>query len=69
MYILNILSAIKKMTIKELRNFIFENYYREIGFIKGNNCSMKHEKKKDLLLLATKLIEKKIPDVSNAKKY
>ena len=57
------------MTIKELRNFLFENYYREIGFIKGNNCSVKHEKKKDLLLLATKLIEKKIPDVSNAKKY
>ena len=27
MYILNIASAIKKMTIKKLRDFIFENYY------------------------------------------
>ena len=30
--------------------------------------SMKHQKKKDLLLLATKLIEKMF-DVSNAKEY
>ena len=30
--------------------------------------SMKHQKKKDLLLLATKLIEKML-DVSNAKEY
>ena len=29
---------------------------------------MKHHKKKDLLLLATKLIEK-VADASNAKKY
>ena len=28
MYILNILSAIQKMTIKELKDLIFENYYR-----------------------------------------
>ena len=34
MYILNILSALKKITIKELRDFIFENYYRRIEFRK-----------------------------------
>ena len=33
MYILNELSAIKKMTIKECNEFIFKNCYRQIGFI------------------------------------
>ena len=37
MYKLNIFSAIKKMTIKKLRNFINENYYRRIGFPKENS--------------------------------
>ena len=47
------------MTIKNLKNFIFENYYRQIGFTNENSSySMKHQKKKDLLLLATKLINK-----------
>ena len=58
------------MTIKELKDFIFENYYnyyRRIRFPKENSYySMKHQKKKDLLLLPTKLIEK-IPNASNAK--
>ena len=64
---MNIFSAIKKMTIKELKDFIFENYYRRIRFPKENSYYlMKHQKKKDLLLLPTKLIEK-IPNASNAK--
>ena len=59
----------KKMTIKELKDFIFENYYRQIGFTKENSYYLvKYQKEKDLLLLATKLIEK-IPDASNAKEY
>ena len=59
MYILEILNAIKKMTIKELRDVIYENYYRQTGFTKENsNYSMKHQKKKDLLSFATKLIKK-----------
>ena len=37
MYILNILSAIKKMTIKELKGFFFKNYYRQIGFTKESS--------------------------------
>ena len=42
----------KKMTIKELKDFIYENIYRQIGFPKENSYySMKHQKKKDLLLL------------------
>ena len=70
MYILNIISAIiKKMTIKELKDFMLKNYYRQTGFPKEKNYySMKHQKKKELLLLATKLIES-IPDASNAQEY
>ena len=49
MDILNILSAIKKITIKK-ELFTFENYYRRIGSPK-EKCyySMKHQKKKYLL--------------------
>ena len=43
MYIFNILSATKKMAVKELIEFIFENYYKHIEFTKGNSYySMKH---------------------------
>ena len=68
MYKLTIGSSIKKMTVNELRYFIYESYYKRIGFIKKSSYSMKGLKKKDLLLLATKLI-KKIADCSNAKEY
>ena len=34
MYKLNIVSAIKKMTNKELRDLICKNYYSQIGFTK-----------------------------------
>ena len=42
------------MTVKQIRDFIFENYYKRIGFSKENAYySMKHQKKKDLQLFAT----------------
>ena len=34
MYILSIVSVIKKMLVNELRDFIFENHYKRIGFVK-----------------------------------
>ena len=34
MYILNIFRAMKKVTVNELRDLIFENYYKRIGFVK-----------------------------------
>ena len=37
MYILNIARAIKRMLVKEIRDFTFENYYKLIGFSKGNS--------------------------------
>ena len=48
----------KKMSINEIKDFIFENYYKRVGFSKESSCySMKHlKKKKDFLLLANKLI-------------
>ena len=56
MYILNIAKAIKKLSINEIRDFIFGYYYKQIGFSKESSYySMKHLKK-DLLLLANKLI-------------
>ena len=34
MYALDIPRAIKKMTVNKLREFIFETYYKRIGFVK-----------------------------------
>ena len=67
MYTLNITKPIKTVSINKIKNFIFEKYYRQIGFSKIFSCnSMKVLNKKDLLLLANKLI-KNIPDPRNAK--
>ena len=57
------------MPFNDIRDFIFENYFKRIGFSKGNSYySMKRLKRKDLLLLANKLIEK-VPDPRNAKEH
>ena len=63
MYILNITKPIKTITINEIKHFIFENYYKRIGFSqKISYNSMKYLTKKDLLSLADKLV-KNIPDL------
>ena len=47
MYILNIAKVIKKMSINKIRDFIFENYYKQIGFSKESSYySMKRLKAK-----------------------
>ena len=69
MYILNVARAIKKMSGYEIKDFIFENCYKRIRFSRENSYySMKRLKKKDLLLLENKLIEK-IADSSDAKEH
>ena len=69
MYILNIARAIKDMNVNEIRDFILENYYKRIGFsIENSYYSIKRLKREDLLLLVTKLTDKK-PDPRNAKEY
>ena len=54
------------MSINEIKDFIFENYYKWIGLSKGSYYLMKHLKKKKLFLLRNKLIEN-IPDPHNGK--
>ena len=54
---LNITKAIKTMSINDVKYFIFENYYKQIGFFrKISYNSMKQFNKKDLLLVANKSI-------------
>ena len=69
MYILNIVKAIKNMSVSENRDLIFENYYKRNRFYKESSYySMKRLKKIDLLFLTNKLIEK-ILDPGSAKEY
>ena len=37
MYVLNSVRAIKKMSVNEIKDFIFENYYKRIGLSKENS--------------------------------
>ena len=47
MYILNIVSAIKQITVKELKDFIFGDSYEKMGFGRENSYySMKYLKKR-----------------------
>ena len=70
MYILNIGSVTKKSSVKEIRDFIFENYYSDIWILKTMTWIFQGKqlflRKTDLLLLANKLIDK-IPDPCHAK--
>ena len=72
MYTLNIVSTIKKMAFNELKDFIFENYYKRIGYVKEStfrkhNYSMKRLKKG--FVIACNEINRKTADPSNAKEY
>ena len=59
MYISNIANTIKQMTDNKLIDFIFKNYYKRIGFVKGRSYyPINRLNRKDLSLLATKLIKK-----------
>ena len=65
--ILNITKAIKTISINKIKDIIFENYYKRIGFSKKVSYnSMKHLTKKYLLSLANTLI-KNISGPRNAK--
>ena len=57
------------MSVNELRDFIFEKYYKRIGLVKEKSYySLKRLKKKRFVVASTKLIEK-IPDPRNAKEH
>ena len=54
------------MFVNDIGEFIFENYYKKIGFSKESNYyPMKRLKRRDLLLFVNKFIQK-IPDPCNA---
>ena len=56
------------MTVNELRDFIFENYYKQIGFVKESSYySMKRLKKR--FAIACNQINRKMLATSNAKEH
>ena len=59
MYTLNIASAIKKMAANKLRNFIFENYYKRIGFIKKITYYSKQRLRKRFDIACTEINRKR----------
>ena len=55
MYILNIARVIKKMFVNEIRDIVFENYYKRVAFSKQNSYySMTRLKK--MFIVASKQI-------------
>ena len=57
------------MSLNDIRDLFFDNYYKRIGFSEESSYfSMKHLKRKELLLLANKLMQK-VPDFRNAKDH
>ena len=68
MYILNTAKAIKKMSINEIKDFIFENYDKRIGFSKEiSYYSMKCLKIKKIIDARKQINRKKMSDPLNAK--
>ena len=69
MYILNIAKAIKKMSINEIKDFIFENVYKRIGFFKESSYYAMNHLGKKRIIVACKLINGKnnlIPVILNS---
>ena len=57
------------MSINDIRDFIFESYYKRIGFSKESSYYLiKLFKRKDLLFFTHKLIQK-VPDPRSAKEH
>ena len=46
------------MTVKDLREFTFKNYYKRIGFTQKDIKISTKKKKKDLVLFVTNLTKK-----------
>ena len=70
MHTLNIIKAIKMMSVIDIRDLIFENDYKRIGFSKEYSYySMQRLKRKDLMFLAKKKLIEKVSDSRNAKEH
>ena len=56
------------MSVNEIRDFIFEKYYKWIGFFKENSYySIKRLKKKKKIVVACKNIKKSIGNISDTR--
>ena len=66
MYVLDIASAIKKIPVNEIRDFIFEDYYKELIFLRKTVIIQWNIRKKIFKMFAIKSKEK-IPNTLNAK--
>ena len=66
MYVLDIASAIKKIPVNEIRDFIFEDYYKELIFLRKTVIIQWNIRKKIFKMFAIKLKEK-IPNPLSAK--
>ena len=58
MYVLDIASAIKKIPVNEIRDFIFEDYYKELIFLRKTVIIQWNIRKKIFKMFAIKLKEK-----------
>ena len=58
MYILNFASAIKSMPVNELRDFIFESYYKRIGFAKERSYYLMKRLKKRFVVACNQINRK-----------
>ena len=56
--VISVVGAIKKMTIKELKDFVYEKYYEWVRFIKESTYYSTKHQRRSFLSFATKLIEK-----------
>ena len=68
MYILNIASTIKNYTQRTQKTLFLKTFINKWNLLKKTYYLLKHQKKKDLQLFATKLAER-IPDPCNAKEH
>ena len=59
MHILNIPKAIKKMSVNEIRDFIFENYYKRIGFSEENSYLFNEKFEGKRFIVACKQVNRK----------
>ena len=60
MYFLNIARDIKKMSVNEIRDFIFENYYKSIGFSNENSYYLMKSLKKIFIVTCKQISRKNI---------
>ena len=69
MYSLKIIKPIKKMSLNDIRYFIFEKFYKWIRFSKEDTYYSSKRLKRKYLLLFTNKLKEKVPDPRNAKEH